>query len=105
MNTFIIAILIGITAGLIDVIPMLIQKLDKSACWSAFLHWVVLGLTIPFVNWDMVPWLKGLLIAELTAIPIMFIAFPKDKKAVIPIFIFSAFLGAGVGMAGAHFIG
>jgi len=69
MNTFIIAILIGITAGLIDVIPMLIQKLDKSACWSAFLHWVVLGLIIPFVNWDMVPWLKGLLIAELTAIP------------------------------------
>ncbi|MBI9062202.1 MAG: hypothetical protein JEZ14_09445 [Marinilabiliaceae bacterium] len=105
MNSILIALLIGIIAGLIDVIPMMIQKLDKFACWSAFIHWVVLGLIIPFVNWDMAPWLKGIVIAELTAIPVLIIVFPKDNKAVLPIVVFSVFLGAGVGAAGALFIG
>jgi len=44
------------------------------------------------------------LIAFLTAIPIMIIVYPKDKKALIPIFLFSLFLGAGIGLAGAKFI-
>jgi len=105
MNSIFIALLIGVIAGLIDVIPMLIQKLDKFACWSAFIHWVVLGLIIPFVNWNMAPWLKGIVIAELTAIPVLIIVFPKDKKAVLPIVVFSVFLGAAVGAAGALFIG
>lgn len=105
MNSILIALLIGVIAGLIDVIPMLIQKLDKFACWSAFIHWVVLGLIIPFVNWDMAPWLKGIMIAGLTAIPILIIVFPKDKKAVLPIVGFSVILGAGVGAAGAFYIG
>ncbi|MEW6558330.1 MAG: hypothetical protein AB1349_13450 [Elusimicrobiota bacterium] len=104
MNNIIIALIIGVTAGIIDVVPMLIQKLDKFACISAFIHWIVLGLIIPYVNWDIQPWLKGLVIAELTAIPIMIIVYPQDPKAIIPMFIFSAILGVGVGLAGSKFI-
>jgi len=104
MNDLLIALLIGIVAGLIDVIPMIIQKLDKVSCYSAFVHYLVLGLIIPFVDWGIAPWVTGLLIAFLTAIPIMIIVYPKDKKALIPIFLFSLFLGAGIGLAGAKFI-
>jgi hypothetical protein len=78
--------------------------LDKFICISAFCHWVVLGLLIPYVSWGIQPWLKGSFIAVLTAIPIMLIVFPQDPKALIPIFIFSVVLGAGVGIAGARFI-
>jgi hypothetical protein len=49
MNNILIALFIGIVAGIIDVIPMLIKKIDKFASLSAFAHWVVLGLIIPFV--------------------------------------------------------
>jgi len=105
MNEILIALLIGTIAGIIDVIPMIIQKMDKSANLSAFIHWVVLGLIIPFVSWDIAPWLKGLIIAEISAVPILLIVAPKDKKAVIPISIMSAVLGVGVGLAGAYFIG
>jgi hypothetical protein len=104
MENILTALIIGIIAGAIDVTPMIIQKLDKSACWSAFVHWVVLGLIIPFVHWDMQPWLKGLIIGELTTLPVMIIVFPKDKKALIPMVAFSAILGIGVAVAGSIFI-
>lgn len=105
MQPFFIALTIGITAGLIDVIPMIIRKIDKFACWSAFVHWVVLGTIIPFVGWDIQPWLKGLIIGELVSLPVMILVFASDRKAVIPISIFSAILGIGCAVAGSLLIG
>ncbi len=105
MNNILIALSIGIVAGIIDVIPMIIQKMEKSANLSAFSHWVVLGLIIPFVSWNIAPWLKGLIIAEISAIPILFIVATKDKKTILPITIMSAILGVAVAIAGKIFIG
>ena len=105
MNSILIALLIGIVAGIIDVIPMIIQKLDKHANWSAFVHWVVLGLIIPFVDWNIAPWLKGLIIGEIGVLPIMILVYKEDKKALIPIAIMSAILGIGVAVAGVKLIG
>ncbi len=105
MNQFLISAIIGLVAGLIDVIPMIIQKLDKSSNLSAFIHYLALGLIIPFVNWELTPWAKGSLIAFLTSIPFMVLVFPKDKKAIVPMTIFSLIIGAGIGIAGAKFIG
>lgn len=105
MNNFLIAILIGLCAGIIDVVPMIIMKLDKVANISAFTHYFVLGLIIPFVNWGLEPWISGVIISFLSALPIMIIVFPKDKKALIPMTIFSIILGAAIGLAGAEWIG
>ncbi len=105
MNDILIALIIGIVAGIIDVIPMIIKKMEKSANLSAFSHWVVLGFIIPFVSWNIAPWLKGLIIAEISAIPILFIVATKDKKAILPITIMSAILGVAVAIAGKIFIG
>ena len=105
MNDILIALIIGIIAGLIDVIPMIIMKLEKAANISAFIHYFTLGLIIPFVDWGIPSWITGIIIALLTAIPIMIIVFQKDKKAILPMIIFSLILGAGIGIAGAKFIG
>jgi hypothetical protein len=105
MNNILIALSIGIIAGLIDITPMIIQKLNKTANWSAFIHWVVLGLIIPFVDWGIQPWLTGLIIGELTVIPVMIIVYPQNKKSMLPMLISSAILGVGVALAGARFIG
>jgi hypothetical protein len=104
MNNLLIALIIGIAAGTIDVVPMIIQKLDKYACFSAFAHYFILGLIIPFVQWDIQPWIKGLILGELFSIPIMIIVSQKDKKALIPMSIFAAILGIGIAVAGAMFI-
>ena len=105
MNEILIALTIGIVAGIIDVVPMIIQKMEKTANLSAFAHWVVLGLIIPFVSWNIAPWLKGLIIAEISAIPILLIVAAKDKKAILPITVMSAILGISVAIAGKAFIG
>lgn len=105
MDDFLIAVIIGLVAGLIDVTPMIIMKLEKVANISAFVHYFVLGLVIPFVNWGIDPWLKGIIISFLSALPVMIIVYPKDKKAIIPMVVFSLILGAGIGIAGAKFIG
>ena len=104
MKNIFIALIIGFSAAIIDVVPMIIQRIDKSSCISAFIHWIVLGLIIPYVNWDIQPWLKGIIIAELSVLPILVIVFTKEPKSIIPIIIFSAILGAAVGLDGARFI-
>jgi hypothetical protein len=99
------ALAIGFIAGIIDVLPMIAQKMARVAIASAFMQWLALGLVIPFVDWPVVaPWLKGAIIALLFAIPILLIVGAEDKKALIPITIMSLLLGAGVGWAGAVFV-
>lgn len=104
MNKILIAVIIGVVAGVIDVIPMIIQKLNKTSCLSAFFHYMVLGTIIPFVDWNLLPSLKGMIIAFLLSVPVMIIVYSNDKKAVIPMTIFSLILGSGIGWAGAFFI-
>ena len=104
MKKVIIALLIGIVVGIIDVVPMLVQELNLYACLSAFVHWVVLGVLIPYVAWNIKPWAKGLIIAELTALPIIIIVFEKEPTSIIPMLVFSALLGVLVGIAGSRFI-
>lgn len=104
MKNILIAFIIGLSAAIIDVVPMIIQRIDKSACISAFIQWIVLGLIIPFVDWNIQPWLKGLIIGELAALPIMVLVFANDPKSIIPIILFSAILGTAVGLAGERFI-
>jgi len=105
MNDILIAMVIGLVAGLIDVTPMIIMKLEKVSSLSAFVHYFILGIIIPFVDWDIAPWIKGIIISFLSALPIMIIVYPKDKKAIIPMIVFAIILGAGIGFAGAKFIG
>lgn len=104
MKNVFISLIIGISAGIIDVAPMLIQKMDRSACISAFIQWIVLGLIIPFVDWNMRSWLKGMLIGVLAALPVMVLIFEKEPASIIPVFLFSAILGAAVGFSGAKFV-
>ncbi len=105
MNTVLISIIIGIVAGTIDIIPMIIQKLNKRDIVSAFLHYVALGIIIPFVDWGIPPWIKGVIIALIKAIPVMVIVYGQDRKAIIPMAVSSLLLGAGIGIAGSQLIG
>lgn len=96
---------IGFVAAVIDVVPMILQKLDKSACISAAVHWIVLGFIIPSVEWPMLPAVKGIIIAFMTMLPVGVLVAKEDAKALIPMTVFSILLGAGVGYAGFVFIG
>lgn len=101
MRTLLLSMVIGIGAGIIDILPMIIQKMDKRAIASAFLQYffvsiIILNSTIPGVIW----WLQGGLIALALSIPIIIIVSGKDKKAVPIIAAMSIILGTLISIAG-----
>ncbi|MDL2256696.1 hypothetical protein LJC06_00655 [Bacteroidales bacterium OttesenSCG-928-I14] len=104
MDTLLLSAIIGIVAGTIDVIPMLIQKLDKRANISAFLQYffvsiIIVNIDLPHVVW----WLQGGLISVAFALPVVVLVTAQDKKAVPIILTMAAILGTLIGVAG-HFL-
>jgi len=95
---------IGAVAGVLDVIPMLVQGIGMVANVSAFVHWLVLGLIIPFVSWKLKPWLRGMVIGEISAIPIMLIVAQKEPESVVPIAVASLILGVLIAVVGDRYI-
>ncbi len=103
MSKLVISLIIGGMAGIIDILPMVIQKIDRYSTISAFIHWVVLGIIISYIQIPFAPWLKGLIIAELSILPIIALVAKENKKSIIAILIMSAMLGIFVGVSTAKF--
>lgn len=98
MKKILLSLTIGALAGIIDVIPMIIQGLDWYSNTSAFIFWVVMGFVIAHISLPIKSWLKGLIIALISVMPIMVIVFATDPKSIIPILLMSAILGSLVGL-------
>ena len=97
MNKKIIGILLGVIAGVIDVIPMIMQKLTWDANLSAFTMWVVIGFLIASIELKMNPILKGILISFLVLLPLAIIIGWKEPSSLIPIAIMTTIIGGLLG--------
>jgi hypothetical protein len=97
--------IIGVAAGILDVIPMLLQKLSWDANLSAFTLWVVVGLMLATSNLDLPPVAKGIGIAFLCLLPSTFIIGWNNPVSLVPIFIMTLVLGALVGFAFHRLVG
>jgi hypothetical protein len=100
MDALFIGIIVGIVAGTLDALPMIIKKLNRKDTISAFVQWffasIVIALVdIPGVAW----WLEGSIIGVALATPVVIIVSKTDKKSVPVILITSVVLGAFVGAA------
>ncbi|MGI6342462.1 MAG: hypothetical protein ACOXZ9_05740 [Bacteroidales bacterium] len=94
-----IGLLLGTVAGIIDVIPMIMQKLTWDANLSAFTMWVVVGFLIATVDLKINSILKGILIAFLALLPsAIFIAW-REPISLIPIAIMTTILGGLLGFS------
>jgi hypothetical protein len=104
MNTLLLSAIIGVVAGIIDIIPMIIQKLDKRASISAFLQYffvsiIIVHINLPHIVW----WLQGGIVSVALALPVVLIVATNDKKAVPIILSMAAILGTLIGIAG-HYL-
>ena len=90
-------IILGILAGITDLIPMLMQKLTWDANLSAFSLWVISGFLIASSNIRINKVIKGILISFLVLIPSAFIIGWKEPMSLIPIAIITLILGATLG--------
>ncbi len=98
------ALVLGICAGIVDVVPMIAQGLNWYANTSAFIQWVVMGIVITHIEIGIKSWMKGLIVAELCAIPIMIIVSMEGFSAIIPIIAMTAILGSCVGYLGDKYV-
>lgn len=97
MTNIYIPIIIGVIAGIIDIVPMIIQKLDKYSIISALVQWIVVALVIANIQLGITAWLKGLIVAVLMALPIVILVIKTDSKSAAPILLMSALLGSLIG--------
>ena len=92
---FLLTLLIGIAAGVIDVLPMIKMKVDKYSCISAFVYYIIVPFVIFGVNWfGNLWWLKGGVVAILMALPVIILVSKEDKKSPVAMTIMSIVLGS-----------
>ncbi len=98
---------VGLIAGVIDILPMIIQELDKRSTVSAYIHYffvsiVILNINLPFLSW----WLKGGFISLCLALPVILIVSgdESDRKAPLIMAAMSVILGTLISVAGHYLI-
>ena len=92
-----IGILFGIVAGIIDVIPMVLQGLTWDANLSAFSLWLVSGFLISTINLRIKGFAKGIIVSFLVLLPSAILIGWKEPFSLIPIFIMTLILGSALG--------
>jgi len=88
---------LGAIAGIIDVIPMVIQRLTWDANISAFLMWVVIGFILSITELNMNSILKGILISYLVLLPAAILIGWKEPVSLVPILMMTTILGGALG--------
>jgi hypothetical protein len=97
MKNIKIGILFGILAGVIDVVPMIIQKLSWDANLSAFIFWVVSGFIVSISNLNLKGALKGLVLSLALLAPLAIIIGWSKPLSLIPILTMNIILGLFLG--------
>ncbi len=97
MEKIMIGLGLGALAGLIDIIPMLLQKLPWNANLSAFIMWLVVGFFVATTGLMIHPVLLGLLIAVLVLLPSAPIIAGDNPSKLLPIGIMTVILGGVLG--------
>ena len=104
-NNIFVGLLLGAAAGVLDVIPMLLQGLTWDANLSAFFLWVVSGFMLATSNLKLHPILKGIVIPFICLLPSTFIIGWKEPFSLLPIGIMTLILGALLGFTYNKFAG
>ena len=94
-----IGLLLGIVAGIIDVIPMIMQNLTWDANISAFTMWIVVGFLIATIDLNINSIVKGILTAFLVLLPTAILIGWQDPVSLIPIIIMTTILGGLLGFS------
>jgi hypothetical protein len=97
MRKAVFGIGMGTIAGLIDLIPMLVQKLPANAYLSGFTMWVVIGFFISLIDMKINHIIEGIIIALLVFLPNSFIMGWNKPGSLLPAIILTIILGGITG--------
>lgn len=91
-----LGIMLGIIAGVIDVIPMIAMKLTWDANVSAFMFWVISGYFIATQN-KLKGAIKGIVISFLVLTPSAILIGWNDPLSLMPIIVMTLLIGSSLG--------
>ena len=97
MNRIISGLLFGAVAGVIDIVPMVLQGLTWDANLSAFCMWLVVGFFIATSRLTLPGPVKGIVIAFLVLAPAAILIAWKQPVSLLPIAIMTLILGGLLG--------
>lgn len=100
----VIGLSFGTLAGVIDVMPMIIQGLTWDANISAFCFWIITGFLIATSTLSFNSALKGILISFITIIPLIVLIGWQEPFTLIPILTMNIVLGGLLGYSINKFI-
>lgn len=104
MNSLLLSLCIGIVAGIVDIIPMLKQRLPRYSIAAAFLFFLFISVIIAHCDIPCLPWWsEGGLIALAMMIPVLVHVAATDKKPVPIIIVNTLVLGTLISLA-SHFL-
>ena len=92
-----LGLLCGFIAGLLDLVPMVVEGLPWDANLSALSMWIIAGFFISTVELHFNSILKGILISMLCLVPCAFIIGWDEPFSLIPILLMTTFLGGVLG--------
>jgi hypothetical protein len=98
VKRIIVGLIVGVCAGVVDIVPMVSRELPLQADVSAFSLWVVSGFLIATSELKLHPILKGIFIPLLVLLPNSFLIGWKEPFALIPILIMTVILGTVSGI-------
>ncbi len=90
-------LLLGLAAGIIDLFPMLLQKLSWDANLSALSLWLVSGVLTASVDWRINPVAKGMVVSFMVLLPSAVLIGAKEPLSLIPIGTMTLILGGALG--------
>lgn len=82
LTHFQLALVTGLVAGVLDVVPMIARKLSGRSCLSAFLLYffaviIVFYSDLPYLPW----WADGMGVALMMAVPVILTLVGKDRNS------------------------
>jgi hypothetical protein len=99
MKKVFIGIFFGAIAGIVDSIPMILQKLTWDAITSAFVMWVIIGFLISINTLKITAITKGILVSFLVLIPSAILIGAKEPSSLLPIGVMTLVLGGALGFS------
>jgi len=91
-------LLLGLAAGVIDLVPMLLQKLSWDANLSALSLWLVSGVLISSLDWKINPAIKGMAVSFMVLLPSAILIGWKEPLSLVPIGVMTLILGGALGV-------
>jgi Ca2+/Na+ antiporter len=90
--------MMGVIAGVVDILPMLKMKIDRYSVTSAFVFHVIAPFILSAIKFPVSCWINGGAVYTLLALPVIILVAKNDKKSVPIMIVSSLVIGTAIGL-------